>query len=102
MIERLSLRRTCSLAGCTAGSYHLKFNPPQVEGKCDRCGSALIERADQKPEAIKVRFEEFHRTYAPLRGYLESLGILRRIVSTNSLGPDQVYDEVLFAIDEVD
>jgi adenylate kinase len=102
LIERLSLRRTCSNKDCKSGSYHLKFNPPAKEGICDACGSALFERADQKPEVIVVRMEEFERTFGPLYEFYDEQDILRVVTSTNAMTPDDVYVQVIFAIEEVD
>jgi adenylate kinase len=55
LLERLALRRTCTNSSC-ARSYHLKFMPPKVENKCDVCGSALMQRDDEKPAAVETRF----------------------------------------------
>ncbi len=101
MLERLALRRTCSNKSCEK-SYHLKFQPPQKEGLCDACGSALYEREDQKEAALITRMEEFNRTFFPLKLFYENQGVMRTVVSTNQTGPEHVYEEVLFAIDEVD
>lgn len=99
LLERLALRRTCSNHKC-GRSYHLKFMPPKIAGKCDVCGSELIQRDDEKPEAILVRMEEFARTFAPLRRYYERHGLLKMVRSTNDAGPDKVFDEVTFYLEE--
>jgi adenylate kinase len=97
LLVRLGMRRTCK--GC-GKVYHLKFMPPKQDGVCDTCGGELIQRDDEKPEAIERRMEEFARTFAPLRRYFESIGLLKVIRSTNEMGPDKVFDDVLFYLEE--
>lgn len=99
LLERLALRRTCSNSAC-ARSYHLKFMPPLVENVCDVCGSPLMQRDDEKPEALVTRMEEFNRTFAPMRRFYQRLKVLTVIRSTNAMGPDRVLQEVLFALEE--
>ena len=52
IVERMSGRRTCPACG---SSFHVKNNPPKVEGVCDNCGSALTIRKDDAPETVKAR-----------------------------------------------
>ncbi|MDP3222278.1 MAG: adenylate kinase, partial [Rubrivivax sp.] len=47
IVERMSGRRSHQPSGRT---YHLKFNPPKVEGKDDVTGEPLIQRDDDKEE----------------------------------------------------
>ena len=51
IMERLSGRRTCS--GCGA-MYHVRFNPPKAEGRCDKCAGTLLQRDDDKEETIRT------------------------------------------------
>lgn len=106
VIERLSLRRTCSNPKC-GRTYHLRFKPPKQEGVCDRddevCQhSPLIQRADDRPEQIAVRMEEFNKTFEPLRRYYERQRRLVTIESTNEMGIDKVFEKVAFAVHEVE
>jgi len=41
-------------------SYHVKFNPPKVEGKDDETGEDLIQRADDNADALKTRLDNYH------------------------------------------
>ncbi len=66
VIERLSLRRICNNCGAI---YHLKNIPPKKEGICDRCGSELIQRDDDKPEVIVRRLDVFRKETKPLLDY---------------------------------
>ncbi len=74
IVERLSGRREC---GKCAAPYHVKFNPPKVEGKCDKCGGDLITRADDVPEAIRERLSVYHAQTEPLRRFYQERGLLR-------------------------
>jgi adenylate kinase len=78
-VERLSGRWVCSNTNCEA-NYHVTLNPPQKDpNKCDKCGSALIQRDDDKPEAIKHRLELYHKDTQPLIDHYRQRGILYEI-----------------------
>ncbi len=74
IVERLSGRRECS--SCAA-PYHVKYNPPKEEGKCDKCGAALIIRSDDVPETIRQRLEVYHAQTEPLKKFYEQRKLLR-------------------------
>ena len=67
LIARLTGRRICKVCGT---SYHLLFNPPKVEGKCDKDGGELYQRADDNPETVTNRLEVNMNQTAPLLGVL--------------------------------
>lgn len=73
IIRRLSGRRVCKSTGRT---YHITSNPPKVEGIDDETGEPLIQRDDDKPEAIKHRLEVYEAATAPLIEYYRAKGIL--------------------------
>jgi adenylate kinase len=66
IIERLSGRRVHPASGRT---YHVKFNPPKVEGKDDATGEPLIQRDDDREETVRNRLEVYRRQTSPLIGY---------------------------------
>jgi adenylate kinase len=66
IVERMSGRRVHPTSGRT---YHVKFNPPKVEGKDDACGEALIQRDDDKEETVKKRLSVYHEQTELLVGY---------------------------------
>ena len=66
IIERMSGRRSHPASGRT---YHVKFNPPKVEGKDDVTGEPLIQREDDKEETVKKRLEIYHQQTRPLVKY---------------------------------
>ena len=77
LIERLSGRFTCAKCGA---SYHDRFNRPQVEGTCDICGSnEFVRRADDRAEAVAIRFAAYRNQTAPILPYYRERGILRTV-----------------------
>jgi len=73
VIERMGKRRVCSQCGQT---YNLVSQPPKAEGKCDRCGGALITRSDDTPAAISKRLTVYEETTKPLLDYYGKKKIL--------------------------
>ena len=63
IIERMGGRRAHLPSGRT---YHVKFNPPKVEGKDDVTGEDLVQRDDDKEETVKKRLEIYHSQTKPL------------------------------------
>ncbi|MBQ7036392.1 MAG: adenylate kinase [Clostridia bacterium] len=82
ILGRLGGRRVCTKCGAT---YHVTFNPPAVEGKCNTCGDALIIRPDDAQETIKKRLDVYHAQTEPLIAYYEKAGKLINIVSEGSV-----------------
>ena len=72
IIERMSGRRVCS---CGA-SYHVVYNPPKIEGICDKCGAEVYVRADDAAETVKNRLSTFHAQTEPLKEYYSKKGML--------------------------
>jgi adenylate kinase len=66
IVERMSGRRSHPESGRT---YHVKFNPPKVEGKDDVTGEPLVQREDDKEETVKKRLEVYHDQTKPLVDY---------------------------------
>ena len=66
IIERMSGRRSHPASGRT---YHVKFNPPKVEGKDDVTGEELIQREDDKEETVKKRLQVYSDQTRPLVDY---------------------------------
>jgi len=90
LIDRLSGRFTCSQCGA---SYHDRYNPPSHDEICDGCGGTeFTRRADDRPEAVKARFEVYRRQTAPILPYYEERGILRRVDGVADI--DTVAEEI--------
>jgi adenylate kinase len=58
--------------------------PPKTEGVCDRCGTALLTREDDKPEIVRKRLEVYHAQTEPLSAYYEQKGLLVRVDASGS------------------
>jgi len=85
IVARLGGRRTCEK--CKA-VYHVTEQPPHVAGACDRCGSNLFQREDDRLESVQVRLQAYERSTAPLIEFYYHLGVLVRVAATGS--PDQI------------
>jgi len=90
ILDRLSTRRTCANSKCQA-IYNVKSNPPKVEGKCDKCGTEVVQREDETETAITHRLETYNEKTAPLIGFYDKEGLLITVDATSS-------DDVLDAI----
>lgn len=88
LIQRLTGRRTCPQCGAT---YHITNNPPKIEDVCDKCGTKLIQRADDTIETVKNRIDVYNKQTSVLIEYYTNKGILKSIDGTKK--PDLVYEE---------
>lgn len=91
LVTRLAGRWVCPVCGTT---FHLEFNPPAVEGRCDLCDSELIQREDDKPEPIKRRLALYFEQTAPVLSFYSERGML---VQVNG---DQPIDRVTAMIEQ--
>jgi adenylate kinase len=66
IVERMSGRRSHPASGRT---YHVKFNPPKVEGQDDETGEPLVQRDDDKEETVKKRLDVYSAQTRPLVDY---------------------------------
>ena len=80
LVERLSGRRVCVKCGAT---YHLSM----LGGKttCNVCGEELIQRNDDKAETVLNRLKVYHDQTAPLIGYYENKGLLKKVDGAQGL-----------------
>ena len=89
IIDRLSGRRVCSKCGAV---YHVKYNPPKVEGVCDLCGGSLMQRDDDKEEVVKKRLEVYRKQTQPLIEFYQDRGIIYRLDAGK--GVEELFEEV--------
>ncbi len=75
IVERIINRRVCSNQNCKA-VFNVKYNPPKVDGICDKCGGELIHRKDDDEEIIKNRLKTYYRETAPIEKYYDEKGKL--------------------------
>jgi adenylate kinase len=77
LVDRIAGRFTCQACGA---SYHERYNPPKVGGRCDICGGTdLVHRADDRPEAVATRLAAYRNQTAPILPYYRARGILRSV-----------------------
>ena len=79
IVKRMSGRRACVTCGAT---YHIEHVPPKKEGICDKCGSELILRDDDKPETVLNRLKVYHEQTQPLIDFYNKEGILKTVDGT--------------------
>ncbi|MBR5788845.1 MAG: adenylate kinase [Lachnospiraceae bacterium] len=79
IVKRMSGRRACVTCGAT---YHIEHVPPKKEGICDKCGSELILRDDDKPETVLNRLKVYHEQTQPLIDFYTKEGILKTVDGT--------------------
>lgn len=72
IVTRLTARRTCKICGKT---YHLIFNPPKVDGKCDIDGGELYQRTDDNEETVRNRLAVYEKQTKPLIDFYTKKGI---------------------------
>ena len=91
LVNRLSGRRVCLKCGAT---YHISM----LGGKttCDKCGEELIQRNDDKAETVLNRLKVYHDQTAPLIGYYEQKGLLKKI--DGAQGMDKTTQAILEAL----
>ena len=77
LVARIAGRFTCGTCGEV---YHDQTRPTAMPGVCDACGATnLKRRADDNPEALKVRLMEYYKKTSPLIGYYYAKGKLASI-----------------------
>ena len=79
IVNRMGGRRACLNCGAT---YHVVSIPTKVEGICDRCGSEVVLRDDDKPETVQKRLTVYHEQTQPLIDYYKNQGILKSVDGT--------------------
>ena len=89
LVERASGRRICRVCG---KSYHLSFNPPQIEGICDLDGGDLYQREDDLPETVRQRLAVYHEQTSPLSSFYQERGLLWEINGDQSI--DAVAEDI--------
>jgi len=73
IVRRLSGRRSCPKCQAT---FHVDFAPPRVNEICDRCGEPLVQRSDDRREAIEMRLKVYDEQTAPLVRYYDERRLL--------------------------
>lgn len=95
IIRRMSGRRACLSCGST---YHIEHVPPKKEGICDRCGSELILRDDDKEETVKNRLTVYHEQTQPLIDFYTEKGVLKDVDGTQDM--QVVFDNIIACLEQ--
>jgi adenylate kinase len=74
IVNRLSGRRVCEKCG---RPYHIESLKPKVDGVCDDCNGALVQRKDDSIETVKNRLDIYHKETEPLVNYYKAQGKLK-------------------------
>lgn len=96
IIGRLIGRRTCPEC---QGMYHLEFKVPKVDGECDACGTALIQRKDDQEETVRRRLDVYDVQTAPLLNYYQETGRLIRVDGVGEM--DEVFGRLQSVLQDV-
>jgi len=94
ILDRLTTRRTCSNPDCQE-IYNIKSKPPTPDGKCLKCGSPAVQRADETVDAITKRLETYNEKTAPLIDFYAKEGLLKTIASLSS---DEIVSQIKAAV----
>lgn len=89
ILDRMTGRRSCTSCGA---SYHVRYNPPSTMGKCDICGSDIIQRQDDTEETLRERLEVYEIQTRPLIEYYEPKGILIEVDGTKAI--NEVFESI--------
>ncbi|MCY1079036.1 adenylate kinase [Archangium lansingense] len=93
LIERGSGRRSCPACGSV---YHVYQNPPKRAGYCDKDGTGLVQRDDDKADVIEKRLKKYDAETAALEPFYAQKGLLRTIDGVGS--PEGVYADIKKAL----
>lgn len=82
LARRLAGRRMCKVGG---EIYNIYDYPPKVKGRCEVDGGELVQRADDRPEAVRERLAQFDRETMPLVEYYRARGVLEEVDGSASV-----------------
>lgn len=103
IIARMGGRRVHPASGRT---YHLRFNPPKVEGRDDVTGESLVQRDDDKEATVRKRLEVYKAQTRPLIEYYQKWaagGDARapRLLKVSGIGGvEEIRDRALEALEK--
>lgn len=89
IVERLTGRRVCPKCGAV---YHIKNNPPKNDNICDKCGSKLIQRDDDKKDVVENRLRVYQESTLPLVEYYRNSNKLAKVDGTGEI--DEIFKNI--------
>lgn len=93
IVDRIAGRRSCPNCGAV---YHVTSAPPKAEGVCDVCRGQLVQRSDDREDAVRKRLDAYARWTAPVVGFYEERGLLRRVDGVGEV--DEVFGRLRGAL----
>jgi adenylate kinase len=93
VVRRLSGRRTCRQCGRI---WHVVFDPPDRQDRCDDCGGELFQRDDDQEETIRHRLEVYQKQTRPLIAFYADEGTLLGIDATGPV--EEITDRAMSAL----
>lgn len=94
LVRRIAGRRSCPACGAV---YNVHFQPPQVAGVCDKCGGALMQRADDTEETVQRRLQVYREQTEPLIEFYRQRGAPLHTVD-GTRGVDEVFADIARAL----
>ena len=95
VVRRISGRRCCTNPTCGM-CFHVVARPPRTPGMCDKCGSPLTVRDDDKEETVRRRLQEFHKNTDALVEHYRKKGLVRDVPATDPV--DTTYANIITAL----
>lgn len=93
LIKRNTGRRVCPKDDTV---YHIWMNPPKKAGSCDKCGTPLVTRADDREEVVRKRIETYEKLTAPLIKYYRDRGLLRDVYASGMI--EEIFQRTIEAL----
>ena len=93
ILERMTGRRVCPSCGA---SYHIKFNPAK-DGKCELCGSSVVQRKDDTAETVKERLDVYEKETQPLIDFYKNIDLLSTVDGTKAI--NMVFEDICTLLD---
>jgi len=95
IVHRLSGRWSCPKSGCKA-TFHTVNNPPKVAGVCDDCGTALVQRDDDREDTVRARLVVYRRDTVELIPHYRQQGLLLEVPGEGQI--ETVYNKMVEAL----
>lgn len=97
LVRRLSGRWSCPNHACQT-TYHVVKKPPRMAGICDKCGTALVQRVDDREETIRRRLKEYRQNTLELIPHYRAQGLLREVPGVGAI--EDIYQAVVRVLNE--
>jgi adenylate kinase len=90
LIKRLSSRWTCPQCG---KMFNANLDPDKINGQCDECSTALVQRKDDTAEVIAERLQVYHETTQPLIQYYQTKDVYIEVDGDKAV--DEIYQAIM-------